>query len=108
MTKFPLSAQLNQRVLLWKRVRQETSEGDLIDHWSPIARVWAKIRIQKWSNRDTHSRDQLEITMRSNHYQFHGIQWNGKYYKVTSPLLKDPECHTWRFYGKNVTGFNQI
>lgn len=108
MTKPYLASKLNQRILLWRRIRQETPDGDLSDHWLPLASLWANIRLHKWSTRDTQTRDDLEITIYPTSYSFQGIQWNGSCYRITSSLQKDPQNHTCLFYAKKAKRFNQI
>jgi hypothetical protein len=103
-----LSATLKQRIQLWKRIRQETAEGDLADTWLPVTRVWAKIQMRPVSDPDNQQGVQLAVMMRPTSYRFHGITWKGKAYQLMSGILEDPENQTWRYFVRNSSRFNEM
>lgn len=97
MTSESMATQLNQRITLWRCTRQEMPDGDLEDKWSPLNRVWAKVRMTKLYDAENPYSAQLEIVMRPTPYSFNGIEWKNKHYKIISAIVADSEKPLWRF-----------
>lgn len=107
MTKLPLSDQLTQRITLYKRTRGETEEGDPTQTWSPVVRVWARVRLKVVSESAVSSTagegQRLEITMRFTGYRFHGVEWRGRLYRIQGRGMESPETMTWQGVGREVS-----
>lgn len=106
MKKIVFSRQLTQRIQLWHCRQEETDEGDLVEVWTPSITVWGKIRPHKRSNLPTREKEEVEATIRTVPYRFHGFRWGKKYYRLTSSPFRDPDLLTWQFFAKNVRDFN--
>ncbi len=106
MTKLPLSDQLTQRITLYKRIRGETPEGDPTQTWSPVVRVWARVRMKIVPELAVPSPggegQRVEITMRCTGYRFQAIEWRGRLYRIQGRGLENPDTMTWQGVGKEV------
>jgi hypothetical protein len=102
MTTIPFSDQLTQRITLWKRTLGETTEGDPSETWTPVAKVWARLRLKEDTD-PAHPRregQRVEIMIRSTRYSFHGIEWRGQFFHLQGKGIEDPETATWRGVGR--------
>ena len=102
MTQSPMADRLTQRVSLCKRIRGETEEGDPTESWSPVARVWAHIRVKQESSSPASGEEEqrVEVIMRSTGYGFQGMEWKGQLFQRQGRGVEEGGCVTW--WGRKI------
>ena len=101
MTKSPLADQLIHRIILCKRGRGETEEGDPTESWIPVISVWAHVRVKSESQAGE-ERQRVEVIMRGTRYRFQGMEWQGRFYQRQGRGMEDGGSMRW--WGQEARG----